>query len=269
MIKPLTIISLGAGVQSSTMALMAMHGEITPMPDCAIFADTGWEPSHVYKWLDYLENKLSFPVYRVSAGNLRNDVIASAKNRERVANPPFFTKNNDGGKGFLRRSCTQEYKIEPIRKKVRELIGLSKGQRAPKTVVVEQWIGISLDETIRMKPSQLPYIVHRWPLIEKRKSRSDCLLWLERNKYQIPGKSSCIGCPFHSDEEWRRIKSNKTEWDDAVEFDRIIRNGIRGTRDNLFLHRSLVSLDKVDLRTNLEVGQPDLFNNECEGMCGV
>ena len=38
------IISLGAGVQSSTMALMAAHGEIGPMPDCAIFADTGAEP---------------------------------------------------------------------------------------------------------------------------------------------------------------------------------------------------------------------------------
>lgn len=36
----MNIISLGAGVQSSTMALMEKHGEITPMPDCAIFADT-------------------------------------------------------------------------------------------------------------------------------------------------------------------------------------------------------------------------------------
>ncbi len=33
-------ISLGAGVQSSTMALMAAAGEITPMPAAAIFADT-------------------------------------------------------------------------------------------------------------------------------------------------------------------------------------------------------------------------------------
>lgn len=40
----LRALSLGAGVQSTTMALMAAHGEIGPMPDCAIFADTGWEP---------------------------------------------------------------------------------------------------------------------------------------------------------------------------------------------------------------------------------
>ncbi len=35
--EPIHIISLGAGVQSSTMALMAAHGKITPMPKCAIF----------------------------------------------------------------------------------------------------------------------------------------------------------------------------------------------------------------------------------------
>lgn len=45
----LNIISLGAGVQSTTMALMAAHGEIEPMPDCAIFADTKVEPAAVVR----------------------------------------------------------------------------------------------------------------------------------------------------------------------------------------------------------------------------
>lgn len=40
----LRVLSLGAGVQSTTLALMAAHGEFEQMPDCAIFADTGWEP---------------------------------------------------------------------------------------------------------------------------------------------------------------------------------------------------------------------------------
>jgi hypothetical protein len=42
------VLSLGAGVQSTTLALMAAHGEVGPMPDCAIFADTCWEPKAVY-----------------------------------------------------------------------------------------------------------------------------------------------------------------------------------------------------------------------------
>lgn len=73
------VISLGAGVQSSTMALMAKHGEITPMPDAAIFADTGAEPIGVYNWLLQLEEKLPCPIYRVSAGNLRDEIMGAMK----------------------------------------------------------------------------------------------------------------------------------------------------------------------------------------------
>ena len=66
----LRVLSLGAGVQSTTLALMAAHGEIGPMPDCAIFADTGWEPKAVYEHLAWLGslNVLPFPIHIVSAG---------------------------------------------------------------------------------------------------------------------------------------------------------------------------------------------------------
>ena len=40
----LAVISLGGGVQSSVMALMASQGAFDRVPDCAIFADTRWEP---------------------------------------------------------------------------------------------------------------------------------------------------------------------------------------------------------------------------------
>ena len=39
------VLSLGAGVQSSTLLLMACHGELEL--DAAIFADTQWEPQWV------------------------------------------------------------------------------------------------------------------------------------------------------------------------------------------------------------------------------
>jgi len=50
----LRVLSLGAGVQSTTLALMAAHGIIGPMPDCAVFADTGWKPQAVYRHLAWL-----------------------------------------------------------------------------------------------------------------------------------------------------------------------------------------------------------------------
>jgi 3'-phosphoadenosine 5'-phosphosulfate sulfotransferase (PAPS reductase)/FAD synthetase len=74
--EPIHILSLGAGVQSSTLALMAAAGEVTPMPAAAIFADTQDEPASVYRWLDWLEKQLPFPVYRVTAGKSFNNEAA-------------------------------------------------------------------------------------------------------------------------------------------------------------------------------------------------
>lgn len=98
--QPIHIISLGAGVQSSTMALMAAAGEITPMPVAAIFSDTQAEPKNVYTWLDWLEKQLPFPVVRVSAGNLRDDILTpywSNKNQKHTFESiPAYILNDDG-----------------------------------------------------------------------------------------------------------------------------------------------------------------------------
>lgn len=73
----LRVLSLGADVQSTTLALLAAHGIVRPMPDCAIFADTGWEPASVYAHLRWLmsPNVLPFPVHIVSAGNIRDNLL--------------------------------------------------------------------------------------------------------------------------------------------------------------------------------------------------
>lgn len=89
-------LSLGAGVQSSTLALMIAHGEIEPV-DAAIFADTQWEPSHVYDWLDWLEKQLPFPVYRVTHGNLRTDTLA--KGGRKSGRHPLAYDNAERGSG--------------------------------------------------------------------------------------------------------------------------------------------------------------------------
>lgn len=264
----LTILSLGAGVQSSTIALMAARGEIEGTVDACIFADTGAEPTHIYDYLDFLEKELPFPIYRVSKGNLRDDVV-NASERSRVATPPFFT-GSAGDHGMLRRQCTREYKVEPITKKVRELAGLKPRQRT-KDIIAQQWIGISWDEALRMKPSRQWYIEHRWPLIEKEMRRSDCLNWMERHGYPLPKKSACTFCPYHDDAAWREMKRDDPEsWQDAVSVDRAVRDGIRGTKEKLYVHRFLKPLDEVDFSTLEDLGQGNLFIDQCEeGMCGV
>jgi hypothetical protein len=269
----LRVLSLGAGVQSTTLALMAAHGDVGPMPDCAIFADTGWEPQAVYDHLAWLRspNVLPFPVHIVSAGDMRADLLKAASG-QRWTSIPAFTRSVARGRvtvGMIRRQCTKDYKIVPIRRKVRELAGLTR-RRSPDFPVVEQWIGISSDEVVRMKPSFEAWQVNRWPLVEQRMSRQACLRWLERHGYPEPPKSSCIGCPFHADSLWRRLRDEEpTAWADAVAIDRVIRTGLRGIRGEVFLHRSAVPLDEADLTTAADAGQRDLFANECEGVCGV
>ncbi len=268
----LRVLSLGAGVQSTTMALLAAHGKI-PMPDCAIFADTQWEPRAVYEHLTWLRsaNVLPFPIHIVTAGNIRKDILARRNTTGgRYAAIPWFTLSPNGERGMGRRQCTSEYKLVPIARKVRELLGKEPRERIL-AGATEILIGISTDEAQRMRPSRQAYMTNRWPLIELDMSRRDCLHWLEANGYPGPPKSSCIGCPFHSDQYWRTMRSTKPEeWADAVAVDRAIREGnARGMNSQEFMHSARIPLDQVDLRTDAERGQHDLFGNECEGMCGV
>lgn len=265
----LRFLSLGAGVQSTTLALMAARGEIGPMPDCAIFADTQWEPAAVYEHLARLESALPFPVYRVTAGSIRADIMARTNNTgQRFASVPWWTTGEDGRAAPGQRQCTKEYKLVPIARKARSLLGLAKGQRA-KAGSAEVWIGISTDEAIRMKPSREKWKINRWPLIEMRMSRHDCRLWLERNGWVAP-RSACIGCPYRGNEEWRSL--SPAEFADAVVVDAAIRDAsARGIIREQFAHRSLKPLAEADLRRDTERGQGTLgsWGNECEGMCGV
>ena len=58
--KPdLRVVSLGAGVQSTVMLLMAAKHEIVPMPDCAIFADTQFEPTVIYEHIKWLTGEVA------------------------------------------------------------------------------------------------------------------------------------------------------------------------------------------------------------------
>ena len=255
------VLSLGAGVQSTTLALMAAAGELGNMPDCAIFADTGWEPRAVYDHLERLQEALPFPVHIVKGGNLLSDILSLADGtKTRIAAVPWFLSNPDGTTGMGRRQCTAEYKLRPIQRKIVEMLG---GKR-PKGGA-EMWVGISTDEAIRMKPSRVQYIENRWPLIERRMNRNDCIQWLARAGWTAP-KSSCIGCPFHSNAQWRAL--TQEEFEEAVMVDRAIRRQPK-FRGEQFMHRSMKPLDEADLRTDAEIGQGDLFGNDCEGMCGV
>lgn len=238
------------------------------MPEAAIFADTGDEPLKVYQWLDWLEGMLPYPVYRVSMGpklsEMATDVRLSAKSGNTYVKIgiPCYTSGDDGKKGIGMRQCTRTAKIEPIGRKVRELAG---GEDCV------QWIGISTDEAHRMKPSRDTWCANIWPLIEMGMSRKDCLTWMREAGYPLPPRSACVYCPYHSDKEWLRLKTEEpAEFDKAVAFEKELQSSYaRATalHSTPWLHASRQPLENIDFTP--DNSQPDLFGNECEGMCGV
>lgn len=276
MSEPIHIISLGAGVQSSTMALMAAHGEITPMPKCAIFADTQDEPQSVYKWLDWLEKQLPFPVVRATAGSLSREIL-NLRNRkagglsQRCSVPGYTISGVDGGLGIAPRQCTSQFKVDVLLKNARRIGNIKRGQ---KHVGIIQWIGISLDEVHRMKPSKVRWTEHRFPLVDAMIRRRDCLEWMKNHNFPVPPRSACVYCPYHSDNEWRRLKKEApADFAKAVQFEKDyndVRSKCHAYRGGkIFLHPSRIPLDQVDFRTDEDHGQQTMFGNDCTGLCGV
>jgi len=246
------VLSLGAGVQSSTLLLMAREGELEV--DVAVFADTQWEPAAVYAHLEWLESVSSVPIERVTHGDIRADTVAAT----RFASLPFYVQSGSA-QGMGRRQCSKEYKIYPIRRWLRDH-GATRSN--PTTLL----FGISLDEHQRMRDSDIRYAIHDYPLVDRRMTRGDCLLWLGEHGYPRPPKSACIGCPYRRNSEWRSLTT--AELADAADFDAAIRHQ-RGMRGEQFVHRSLTPLLQVDLRNEQDRGQLEMFDEECEGVCGV
>ncbi|MFD6343445.1 hypothetical protein ACFWF9_01800 [Streptomyces roseolus] len=242
-------------MQSSTLLALSAGG-ILPKVDYAIFADTGWEPEAVYRHLDRLEREIAepagIPILRVSSGNIRDDALNPD---HRFASMPLYILNRDGRPGMTRRQCTGEYKVNPIKRKIREILGYPYPTPVSKGVFVEQWIGISTDEFHRAKDADVKYMQNRHPLIDMGWSRSDCVRYLTSLGLAETPKSSCLGCPYHGNSQWRHIRdTSPSEWEDVVEFDAAIRKGnarANATGNTLlgeaFLHRSRVPLGEAPI----------------------
>ncbi|TSE07933.1 hypothetical protein [Aquimarina algiphila] len=268
------IISLGAGTQSTDLLLRSLRGEFDKVPDLAIFSDTGNEPKGVYKYLEwlikYVDQEYNFTIDVTTGGNLYQDMLDYLdSNRKRPSGIPLFIKNpTTGKKSMLKRQCTGDYKIRPVRKFIRSVV-----QKKSK---VNLWLGISYDELQRMKEADVKWLSHRFPLIEKRYKRIDCINNFKAHSIPVPVRSSCVVCPYHSDNYWLWIYENDPDnFEAATILDEKLRN-YPGINDECFIHRSCRPLKEViiDILKGKELSSkqlnmfPELID-ECEGVCGI
>ena len=269
-------LSLGAGVQSTVLALLADRGEYgLEKPDVAVFADTGWEPPSVYKHLDWLETQLSYELVRVSAGNIRDNILNGVNtDGHNYLTIPAFIVNPDGSNATAARQCTTNYKIDPIHRYLKNRLRIPYGRRAPKEVYAEIWMGISSDEALRGKDSREEWVVNRFPLIELGFSRAQLLTWFQENfpdRY-LP-RSSCVGCPYHTNAEWKWLQTNEPEaFQEAIKVDSALRNDPKvknaiTKKGQAFLHRTRVPLAEIDFSDTEDYDM--VMIDECEGVCGI
>jgi len=291
------ILSLGAGVQSTALALMSHKQTVpehVPLFDAAIFADTGEEPDDVYAHLEWLTKEVSpsFPVLVRSKGRLGDDLLHAYREKSdgaRFASIPAFTASPNGEReGMLRRQCTSEYKTSVVDRTIkREMLGLKPRQRIPKGTQVEIYVGLSFDEPKRIfggpgksgakaRIESSGWMTAHFPLYDMFLTRQAIQGWLSR--YGIPHetpRSACTFCPFHSDAEWLRLKeSDPKSWARIVEIDTALRSEAftKGkVKNQMYLHRSLVPIAQVVLNPQDESKQGNINFSEldCEGMCGL
>lgn len=271
--ETIRVLSLGAGVQSSTLLLMADRLPENERPHIAVFADTGDEPGEVYR--HYEENlrkhvkNIKMILTKKTVEGLMGDYETWLEGKsKRASSIPFFTKDKEGKEGRLPRQCSNDYKIKQVWAATREYLGYMKGQRFNHRV--EMWIGISTDEWMRAKDTFDDDRVNVYPLLDWGMSRKDCLAWLKKEGFPQAPKSSCIYCPYHSDRMWQQIKDESpVEFEWACQVDEKIRHNPK-LDSEVFVHRSCIPLRDVEFKPKHgEFDDTDHFNNECEGICGV
>lgn len=277
------ILNLGAGVQSTTVYLMACDVKLwgPNLLDFAVFADTGDEPEEVYKHVAWLQSVGTVPIMIRSKGRLSDHLKRGVNSTGgQFASIPAFTKGKKVGK--LKRQCSKEYKLEVIERAIRrDIVGLEPRQRMPRDVHINQYFGISLDEAgrawrIEKRFKEKKWATAKFPLLALNMTRTDCLNWLaDKVPHQVP-RSACVYCPFHNDAEWLRIKSNPEDWKLAVQVDESLRvpgNVVnRKMNQKLYLHRSCEPLTQITFNpkpTQREIQTNLNFAQECLGVCGV
>jgi hypothetical protein len=261
------VLLYGGGTQSTGLLLMLCDEFIKgySKPDLVIFADTFSEPSFVNDYIKrvskYVLDKFDLEITIISKGNLEKDVINGINNNARFASLPLFMSNG----GMIRRQCTNEYKIIPINKYVKELFKVGRKSKNNNHLKVNRLFGISVDEIERCRISVDWWAINKYPLVDARLNRNDVINYVNTNHPELadPPRSSCYFCPFHSNSYWKTLKTKHPNiFRDACNFDDKIRINARLEHQS-YLHRKTIPLKLIDFES-----QNEIFG-ECEGYCGI
>ncbi|WOE32771.1 MULTISPECIES: phosphoadenosine phosphosulfate reductase family protein [unclassified Acinetobacter] len=169
------VVSYGGGTNST--ALLIEYVNRGMRVDLIMFADTGAEKPHTYKYVEYfsqwLESK-GYPAIKVVKANksLEQDCL------DRKALPSL---------AYGLKTCSQRFKIAPQDKAVNNTVFV-----AGRIVKV---IGYDADEPQRASRTYDDKFTRVYPLIEWGMGRDECIQSIRDAGLALPGKSACYFCP--------------------------------------------------------------------------
>ena len=234
------IVSFGAGVQTTALVILNLTGKLPRSTSRVVFADTGAEHPDTYAFIQSFRQWISDhggEFVSVRYGDLYDDYYA-----KQVI--PYRT---------LRR-CTDKYKIRPVRRYLRTLVGTSRTAKA--TVQ----LGISTDEQRRAVPSDVQWASNRYPLIELGMSRRDCIETIIQAGVPVPPKSGCFFCPFQGKRAWARLRARNPElFTRAVDLE----NRASSAKPGVYLH------GRYPLAEFDSIADREFDWNELEGECST
>ena len=219
------------GSQSSAILQFFLNNKINL--DAIIFADTGLEPTYVYKQIKSWtkEPRIKKIFHKASAKNNMSAMLNSyIKGTKKSIRMYIYTYNaTTNHYGTHPKTCTGSYKISPSQSLVRQLIQKKYPKKNWKDIKQEVYIGYSSDEVHRSnKMKNTSQINYKFPLIEKNMSFVNVIDFLKCNN-RSTYRSACFLCPFRNDSVngmgWVDIyQDDKKNFIKACYFDVAIRN---------------------------------------------
>jgi len=258
------VISLGGGVQSTAMVVLAVQGELDA--EIALFANVGDDSEHP-DTLDYVAEVLEpwaasqgFTIRQLRREFTRGDHVGQtlsilqyqALSKRSIVIPARMSNGAPGN-----RSCTVDWKIRVVGRWLRE-------HGATPDNPAEVCIGFSTDEIQRVSGRQpSKYQISTYPLLDLGLNRADCMRVIADAGLPVPPKSACWFCPFTTPQRWAEMRRDTPD----------LFNAAQAVEDMLNTKRAHIGKDDVFLtrfgkRLSESIGeaQPALFTSD-DGVC--
>jgi hypothetical protein len=244
-------LSYGGGKQTVALITLALQGRLA-VPDLLVMADTGREVRTTFEYLESVVQPALAKIGRHVDVVSHSYATVDLWRGDDLLLPGFTRKG--GRLGKLPTYCSNEWKQRVIRRWLRD-----QGVKD-----VDMWIGISLDEVERIKPSGLDWYRHVYPLIDMvSMHRSGCVNQIVRYGWPVPEKSRCWMCPNQSIIEWRRLHQRADgDFNKALKLE----DEIHRRDGDVYLHPLGISLDEAIVSSER---QSSMFDGCDGGYCMV